>query len=87
MPYTVIQGNLLEADTEYIVQQNCCTAVRAHGLSQIIANKWPEINPYKDRKSFKGNWSIAKDRPEPGSILVYEFEDPNTIKGVICAFA
>lgn len=89
MTYTVIKGNLLDADTEYIVQQTCCTAVKASGLSQAIANKWPEINPYSDRKAFKGNWAVVEDRAKPGSILVYNFEEPNpnTIKGVICAFA
>lgn len=87
MPYRIVKGDLLEAKTEYIVQQNCCTAVRAHGLSKAIATKWPEINPYKDRKVYKNNWCVAEDRPEPGSIHVYEFEESDSLKGVICAFA
>jgi hypothetical protein len=37
-----IIGDLLEADGEYIVQQNCCTALKAHGLSENITVKWPE---------------------------------------------
>jgi hypothetical protein len=82
-----IKGDVLEADAEYIVQQNCCTAIRAHGLSETIAKKWPDINPYKDRRQFKGNWAVLEDRPQPGSILVYEFDNPVSLKGVICAFA
>ncbi len=86
MPYQVVKGDLLEADVDYIVQQNCCTAVKAAGLSKAIATKWPQVNPYKERKAYKNNWAVAEDRPEPGSILVYEFENEN-LKGVVCAFA
>ena len=91
MPYKITEGDLLKASTEYIVQQNCCTAVRAHGLSEIIASKWSEVNPYKDRKKYKGNWAVKEDRPEPGTIMVYELVYPeqreDQLKGVICAFA
>lgn len=87
MHYSIVSGNLLEATTEYIVQQNCCTALKAQGLSAAIATKWPEANPYKDRRRLKGNWSILADRPSPGSILVYEMESSEPIKGIICAFA
>ena len=84
-----IIGDLLEADTEYIVQQNCCTALRAHGLSETIAKKWPYVNPYKDRRKYKGNWAVLEDRPQPGSIMIYEFDpqQDSGLKGVICAFA
>ncbi len=84
-----IEGDLLEADTEYIVQQNCCTALKARGLSEAITKKWPVVNPYKDRRRYKGNWAVLEDRPNPGSLLIYEFgPKPETgLKGVICAFA
>ena len=81
MPYRIVKGDLLEATTEYIMQQNCCTAVRAHGLSKAIAAKWPEVNPYKERRAHKGNWAVKEDRPEPGSILVYEFEEGSGATG------
>jgi hypothetical protein len=87
--YTLVIGDLLEADTEYIVQQNCCTATRVHGLSEIIAKKWPAINPYIIRKPLRGNWAVAEDRPEPGTIMVFPLastDSKNGIKGVICAF-
>ena len=88
MPYKVITGNLLEATTEYIVQQNCCTALKAKGLSEAIATKWPGVDTYKDRKRYKGNWAVKEDRPEPGTIEVYTFDPPSTfLKGVISAFA
>jgi len=87
--YTLVIGDLLEADTEYIVQQNCCTAVRAHGLSQIISTRWPSVNPYSSRRLFRGNWAVAEDRSEPGTIKIYPLkptDSKNGIKGVICAF-
>lgn len=87
MSYSIVSGNLLEATTEYIVQQNCCTALKAQGLSAAIATQWPEANPYKDRRRYKGNWSVLADRPKPGSILVYEFDSSSHMKGIICAFA
>jgi len=89
MPYTIVSGDLLLADTEYIVQQNCCTAVKAHGLSEIIAQKFSGVNPYTERTRFKGNWATLETRPKPGSIEIFENEaeeDTNTCK-IICAFA
>jgi hypothetical protein len=88
MSYTIVSGNLLDADVQYIAQQNCCTACKAHGLSEDIARKLPELNPYKNRRKIKGknNWAILEDRPEVGSIEIYEFED-NCLPSVICMFA
>jgi len=84
MPIVIVEGDLLEAETEYIVQQNCCTAMRPHGLSQIIAARWPHIDPYSFKTRLTGNWSTIESRPVPGSIALYENEcGPN----VICAFA
>jgi hypothetical protein len=77
-------GNLLEADTDYIVQQNCCTAMRPHGLSEIIAKVWPTIDPYSSKKRLLNNWSTVESRPTPGTIAVYRnAAGPD----VICAFA
>jgi O-acetyl-ADP-ribose deacetylase (regulator of RNase III) len=90
MPYTIIKGDLLEVtDVEYIVQQTCCTACRACGLSQAITTKWPSINPYGERRKWgRTNWAVQEDRAEPGTIAVYEFEEPQgNLKGVVCAFA
>lgn len=91
MPLEFISGNLLEAETEFIVQQCCCTAIKSHGLSADIASKWSDVNPYKSRRQYFRNWAIEDDRPIPGSIEIYEFETHDSYKywpkGVICAFA
>jgi len=79
-----VSGNILAAKEEYIVQQTCCTALRAHGLSATIAAQWPTINPYKGRRCFKNNWAILEDRPQPGSIKIYE--ETHDGQKVICLF-
>jgi hypothetical protein len=89
MPYRLENGDLLHATTQYIVQQNCCTGIKAHGLSEIISKKWSDINPYKERRCYKGSWAIKEDRPQPGDICVYDFDNPLStgLRGVICMFA
>ena len=89
MTYKIVKGNLLEATTEYIVQQNNCTCLKPQGLSEAISTKWPGVNPYSARKAHKGNWSVLEDRTTPGTVELYEFEQPliTGLKGVICAFA
>jgi hypothetical protein len=81
MSYTVVSGNLLDADTEYIVQQNCCTACKPDGLSAAIIEKFPYANPYKNRRKIKGkqNWAIKEDRAMPGSIQIFD--------KIVCMFA
>ena len=79
-----IKGDLLSSKSQYIVQQTCCTALSAHGLSEAITRKWPTINPYTCRKRLFRNWATLDTRDIPGAIKVYEHIDgPN----VICAFA
>ncbi len=89
MPYKIVKGDLLNADTEYIVQQNCCTSTKTSGLSEAIAKKFPGANIYEDRRTYKGNWAVLEDRPEPGTIFLFEFENSKEgeLKGIICAFA
>lgn len=84
MPITTIIGDLLKSKEQYIVQQTCCTAVRPHGLSETIAREMPGCDPYALRKKFKGNWAVEEDRPEPGSLLIFQREEGASI---ICAFA
>ena len=84
MPYSFVTGDLLESDCEYIAQQNCCTAVRAHGLSALISTEFPEVNPYSCRKVYRGNWSTAETRGVPGTIQVYRGV---TDYSIICMFA
>lgn len=63
----VIQANLLEIDTKYIVHQcNCFTWVAA-GLAQAVFEKFPYANIYKDRKPVGDeNGKIDK----PGTIII-----------------
>ncbi len=75
--YTIVAGNLLDAKEELILQQNCCIACQAHGLSQVIAARYPYADPYKTRKRLAGrNMAIVNDRPAPGTIQVH-----NSVQG------
>ena len=82
----VIEGSLLDTKVKYIVQQCNCLTVRAHGLSQVIVDKYPWADPYGCRKSMgKRNCAIENDRDKPGSIKI--FDSPDEDKHVICMFA
>lgn len=81
--YEVISGNLLEATEEYICQQTCCTALKAHGLSEAI-KAYYGVSPYEQREKLKGNWAVLEDRPQPGTIKVYPTQQNTKI---ICMFA
>ncbi len=85
MSITLVSADILTSKEQFIVQQNCCTAVRAHGLSSVIAGAFPGCDPYASRRQLKGNWAVAEDRPEPGSLLVLEREEGDP--SIICAFA
>lgn len=70
---TIREDNLLNATEEYIIQQCCCTALRPHGLSALIAAAFPGADPYSKRRPYiRGrNWAVMEDRPEPGSYEVH----------------
>ena len=87
MSYSIIKDDLFNATTEYIVQQTNCTSTHSQGLSAAIAEKWPAVQPYSDRKPYKGHWAREEDRDTPGTIKIYKLKPPSNIKGVICAFA
>ena len=79
---TIIDGNILDAQEEYILQQCCCTAVKPHGLSEVIAIKWKDCNVYSERRKIGNrNLAVVEDRPKPGTIKVVGE------RKVICAFA
>lgn len=79
---SIIDGNILDAKEEYILQQCCCTAIRPHGLSETIATVWKDANIYALRKGIgKRNMAIPEDRPEPGTIQIVGK------RKIICAFA
>jgi O-acetyl-ADP-ribose deacetylase (regulator of RNase III) len=75
----IIAGDLLDADADYIVQQCNCLSTKPHGLSETIAKKWPEADPYSVRRKLNGrNMAVISDRAVAGTILV--------LGKVICAF-
>jgi len=79
---SIIDGNILDAIEEYILQQCCCTAIRPHGLSETIALVWKDANIYGLRKGIGNrNMAIPEDRPEPGTIKIIGK------RKIICAFA
>jgi hypothetical protein len=67
-----IEGNLLQATEDYIVQQCCCTACRPHGLSESIANEFSHGNLYSLRKPIapRKNTARAEDRGIPGTSII-----------------
>lgn len=81
-PLRLVQGDLLSAQEEYIVQQCCCTAMRPHGLSASIQSAIG-VNPYTSRTQLKGNWATVATRPQPGTVSVLQGLDG---RKVVCLF-
>jgi len=76
MPYRIVVGDLLDAQEEYILQQNNCIGCKPHGLSKTIADKYPYADPYTRRRRVGNrNMAIPEDRPVPGTIEL--FRSPN----------
>lgn len=67
-----VQGDILTADQDYLVQQCSCTSVRGAGLSKAIATSFPDANPYANRRPMKkdGNTAVSEDRATPGTCLI-----------------
>jgi hypothetical protein len=66
-----ISGNLLEIDTDYIMQQCNCVTVHAHGLSKAIGDKFPECRVYEKRRCLANrNCAIVEDRATPGTFSI-----------------
>ena len=70
--YVTVNGDLLQAKEELILQQNNCLAVRTSGLAKTITDAYPYADPYKGRKA-KENRHIAVDEDQavPGTIKVF----------------
>jgi hypothetical protein len=81
--YKEVEGNILFADEEYVVEECSCTSVRLCGLSAQIAQIWPTINPYMKRRRLYYNWCVLSDRPEAGTIQLFEEKGMK----VICMFS
>ena len=65
-------GDVLKVTTvDAIVQQCNCLAVKAHGLSQPIADRYLWADPYRIRRpEGKRNLAVREDRAVPGSIQI-----------------
>ena len=88
MLYILVHGDLLTAmDVDCIVQQSCCTAMRAHGLAAAIAARWPHCDPYVGRTRHIRNWATSDSRPFPGTIQLMPTRAMAGPKFVVCAFA
>ena len=66
------RGDLCGATEQFILQQCCCTATKAHGLSATLAAAFPRSCPYAGRRNIPGrsDCAIFADRPRVGSIVV-----------------
>ncbi len=47
MALEVVEGDLLEAPEQYIVQQSNCATTYAAGIAQAIAEKFPHADVYR----------------------------------------
>lgn len=84
-----VNGDLLYADVDMIVQQCNCITKSTLGLSQSIKNVL-NVDPYGHRRLIKGrrNCAIKDDQGIPGTVKVYD--RTMTVKGpryVACLFA
>lgn len=79
----VVQGDILESNAEYIVQQCNCLTVRAHGLSQTLSRRFAHANLYSKRRAIYKNKNLAvpEDRGTPGSGIILQ-GTPN----IVCLF-
>lgn len=78
----IIKGDLLDAEEYHIAQQCNCVTVKSHGLSKVIANKWPEADVYAKRQQLDSR-NCAINRSEPGTVEKCHLDD----KIILCMFA
>ena len=73
-------GDVLKVTTvDSIVQQCNCLALKAHGLSQAIADRYPWADPYRIRRhERKRNLAVREDRAVPGSIKIMKNSNGDT---------
>lgn len=64
------KGNVLDAVETHVVQQCNCFAVKPHGLSSVIAKRFPWANVYERRTPVRKGRNCASDPDVPGTIRV-----------------
>lgn len=60
---TIVQGDLLKSNEDFIVHQTNCVTKYAKGLSKVIFFKYPESDVYTPRR-------ISNSKDTPGKIKV-----------------
>jgi hypothetical protein len=81
----VLNGDLLYADADIIVQQCNCVTKYPHGLSADI-KKVLNVDPYIHRRLLKGkrNCAILEDRGKPGTTVLYDRGEGYNPRFVAC---
>jgi len=84
-----IKANILTHPAHYIVQQNNCLAVKSHGLSKDIYQKFPYAKVYEARKPLRKGLNLAckKDRATPGTISIFSCPFVSSLPKIVCMFA
>ncbi len=78
-----VVGDLLEGDSDLIIQQLNCLCVSPHGLSASIARKYPYANVYKTRQAVgRRNLAIPEHRPQPGTVVISSSESYPYVSGI-----
>jgi len=90
MSVSFVNGDLVEQKgVDAIVHQVNCLTVKAHGLSQYIADCFPWADIYATRRPIKNlDLAVPEDRCEPGTIKVFmNPKDDGDVPAVICLLA
>lgn len=83
----VVRGDLLEARTDYLIQQCNCLTVRSHGLSTAIEEKYRYAAIYGRRKSLGNrNIAITQDRAVPGTYFAAIPPEGEIGPKILCLF-
>jgi len=93
MSVTTINGDLLDVKHGVIVHQLNCMTVRPHGLSDILAKKFPYCNVYSERKEAtkepgQANRCVKEDEGIPGmaSIRHNSFRGDPIVVGLLAQY-
>lgn len=65
-----IKGDLLSTNVDVIVQQCNCVTIKTHGLSELIAQKYPFANIYNKRQKIGPNTAAFGSRGKEGTCIL-----------------
>lgn len=73
----IINGDLLDLTSGYILQQCNCVSIKAKGLSESLRKKFPGTCPYEMRQQSSENSRVCRkeDRGVPGTLFILGNED------------